>query len=100
MEPVLGEHDAVRECVVASRPDPAGENRLVAYAVARTAERPPNRAVRQFVRSRLPDYMVPAAVMWPDALPLRANGKGDCAGLPPPQVSGPAVPASPRPAAP
>jgi aryl carrier-like protein len=91
IETVLAEHEAVRECVIASRPDPAGENRLVAYAVPRTAEMPPNRVLRQFVRSRLPDYMVPAAVMWLDALPFRANGKVDRDALPPPQFEAPAA---------
>jgi amino acid adenylation domain-containing protein len=89
VESVLASHDAIRECVVSSWEDPAGRNRLVAYVVPRAAETPANRVLQQFVRSRLPDYMVPATFTWLDALPVRANGKVDRGALPAPRFDMP-----------
>jgi amino acid adenylation domain-containing protein len=90
IESVLAGHDAIRECVVSSWRDPAGQNRLVAYAVPRTADTPANRVLQRFVASRLPDYMVPATFTWLDALPFRANGKVDRDALPAPRFDMPA----------
>ena len=55
----------------------AGENRLVAYVV--TARRPASTPaeLRSHLRQTLPDYMVPAAFVTLDALPLNRNGKLD-----------------------
>jgi len=89
IESVLASHDAIRECVVSSWEDPSGRNRLVAYVVPRAAETPANRVLQQFVRSRLPDYMVPATFTWLDALPVRANGKVDRGALPAPRFDMP-----------
>jgi amino acid adenylation domain-containing protein len=73
----------VREAVVVVR-DEGGDRRLVAYATGdATAE-----ALRHFLREQLPDYMVPAAFVVLDALPLNPNGKVDRKALPAPDRQG------------
>jgi amino acid adenylation domain-containing protein len=55
-----------------------GERRLVAYVVPRSMEEPPAvPELRAKLRSKLPDYMVPAAFVILERLPLNANGKVD-----------------------
>src|SRR5215213_2623175 len=85
IETVLASCPGVRECVVIVRDD-SGEKRLVAYVVptgslqASSAE-----AMREHLRSRLPDYMTPARFVFIDALPLTPNGKVDRRALPAPE---------------
>ncbi len=84
IETVLQQHAAVREAVVIAREDGPGERHLVAYLVA--AERPPAPSeLRGHLRALLPDYMVPSAFVFLDAIPLSANGKVDRRALPPPE---------------
>jgi acyl-coenzyme A synthetase/AMP-(fatty) acid ligase/acyl carrier protein len=84
IESVLGRHPAVREAVVTVREDVPGDKRLVAYVV-------PNRQLplgigelRSLLKDKLPDYMVPAAFVELEALPLTPNNKVDRRNLPPP----------------
>jgi amino acid adenylation domain-containing protein len=88
IEAVLGQHPAVREVVVIAREDVAGDKRLVAYLVATQQPSPSQHELRNFLKEKLPDYMVPAAFMWLDALPLTPNGKVDRPALPTPDRAG------------
>jgi acyl carrier protein len=90
IEAVLSQHPAVRETVVLARQDIPGDKRLVAYVVlnqarqnggTETGENRP-KELRNFLRGKLPDYMVPAAFVLLDALPLTPNGKVDRRALP------------------
>src|SRR5205814_419715 len=96
IESLLVSHPAVRQAVVVVLQDPRGpepasaslardvsssEQRLVAYTVGSDASADD---LREFVRKRLPDYMVPAAFVFLKSLPLTANGKIDRAALPAP----------------
>ena len=85
VEAVLGRHPAVRQAAVMAR-EIAGEKRLVAYVAAdgEVAEA----ALREFLRERLPEHLVPAAVVCLPRLPLTANGKVDRAALPAPRLRG------------
>jgi amino acid adenylation domain-containing protein len=84
IEGVLARHAAVRACAVIARDDgPGGEPRLVAYVVP--AAVPSTHAVlRAHLAAVLPDYMLPAAFIDLDALPLTENGKLDRRALPAP----------------
>jgi acyl-coenzyme A synthetase/AMP-(fatty) acid ligase len=75
VEAALRAHPAVRDAAVAVRESAAGERRLVGYVVA--AADVDLDEVRAHLRGRLPDYMVPFAVVRLDALPLTPGGKTD-----------------------
>ena len=73
IEAVLLRHPGVTQAVVVAHAAPAGEKRLVAFAVSKTAVS--ECELRNFLRSQLPDFMVPGAVRMLAELPLNANGK-------------------------
>jgi len=86
IEAALAQHPAVREAVVLLREDIPEEKRLVAYLVAGRDPAPSVEALRAFLTEKLPDYMVPAAYVLLDALPVTTNGKVDRRALPTPAV--------------
>ena len=89
VEALMRQQEGVREAVVAARPDARGEQRLVAYVVTAPPERPTLfEEIRITLRQQLPEYMLPAAFVRLDALPLNANGKVDRNALPEPESRG------------
>ncbi len=91
----LDAHPGVRESVVvAAEPNP-GDKILIAYVVKRPALEVTEAQLRQLLRERLPEYMVPAALVFIDHIPLTVNGKLDVKALPPPaRAASATVPAS------
>jgi amino acid adenylation domain-containing protein len=83
IETVLGRHPAVRTAVVIAREDVPGDPRLVAYVVPEGGPLDV-RELRHFLEQRLPEYMVPAAILVLESVPLSPNGKLDRSALPPP----------------
>ena len=81
VEAALQAHPDVRDAAVAARPDATGGKRLVGWYVGEA----PADEVRAFLRSRLPEYMVPSALVRMDALPLNRHDKVDRAALPAPE---------------
>ena len=76
IEFALSQHDSVKEAVVVAHESAEGDRRLVAHLVTK-GEPPSSRALRAFVRQKLPEYMVPAIFVMAERLPLTANGKVD-----------------------
>jgi natural product biosynthesis luciferase-like monooxygenase protein len=77
IEAALNQHPAVKEAVILAREDQQGDRRLVAHVVMRKEVQASVKELRQHLRQKLPDYMVPSNFMTVDALPLTPNGKID-----------------------
>ncbi|MFK0100568.1 non-ribosomal peptide synthase/polyketide synthase [Streptomyces sp. NPDC091040] len=90
VEAVLAGCPGVAQAAVVAREDRPGDKRLVAYLVPVPGAVPETAELSGRLRRELPDFMVPAAYVTVDALPLTANGKLDRAALPAPDygVSG------------
>ena len=88
IESVLCQHPAIREAVVMAREDVPGIKRLVAYVVT-PRPAPEVSALREHLKVKLPEYMVPSAFVFLDKLPLTNNGKIDRKALPVPEQQRP-----------
>jgi amino acid adenylation domain-containing protein len=94
IEAVLRSHPSVREVAVLAREDVAGEPRLVAYVVQRAGESSVERPIsdpqslipelRDYVKTQLPEYMVPATIVLMERLPQTSSGKLNRQALPAP----------------
>jgi acyl carrier protein len=84
IEARLCELPGVRKAAVLAREDTPGDQRLVAYLEG--ADAPAAEALKAHLSARLPEFMVPAAYVRLDALPLSSNGKVDRGALPAPDA--------------
>jgi amino acid adenylation domain-containing protein len=108
IETVLACHEAVRDAIVLALDDANGGKRLLAWLSAKSpqaqsiladpesdAESPPLLApvgvdeaeLRQWLQTRLPEHMIPAAIIWLHQIPLTTNGKLDRSALPLPEAN-------------
>jgi amino acid adenylation domain-containing protein len=87
IESALCGHPEVAACAVVAREAPNGEQHLIAYIVGESGC-PADAEARDWLRRRLPEYMVPSAFVHLSALPTTASGKLDKAALPAPSPRG------------
>jgi len=90
VESALAAHPGVAQAVAALREDVPGQERLVGYVVPAPGAEPAAAELRAWVRERLPEYMVPAAFVTLDAVPVGTTGKADRRALPAPDPEAPA----------
>ncbi|MGH8769835.1 MAG: non-ribosomal peptide synthetase [Burkholderiales bacterium] len=88
IEAVLNQHPYVKACAVLSCDDTPGDKRLMAYIVPDENAPPASADLRDFLRRKLPDYMLPSAFIVLDQLPVTPSGKLDRRALPAPDYSG------------
>ncbi|WP_159074400.1 non-ribosomal peptide synthetase, partial [Streptomyces dioscori] len=87
VEAELAAHPAVTEALVLAREDQPGDPRLVAYVVTAEADDELPSVLREFLRTRLPEHLVPAALVRLAAIPLTPSGKADRNALPAPDYA-------------
>jgi amino acid adenylation domain-containing protein len=82
----LESHPAVRTAIVTVFNDPGGFRSLAAYLLRAAEATVPIGDVRHYLAGKLPAYLVPASMVWIDALPLTPGGKIDRSALPDPVI--------------
>jgi amino acid adenylation domain-containing protein/non-ribosomal peptide synthase protein (TIGR01720 family) len=77
IEAILREHPAIKGVEVMAVGDETGEKRLAAYVVVQIKPRPTIRDLRDFLKGKLPESIIPSTFVLLDAFPLTPNGKLD-----------------------
>jgi acyl carrier protein len=86
IEAALAAHPTVRESLVLVKHDARGRERLVAYVIPAQGAEINAAGLRAFLKQRLPEYMIPAAIAPVAAWPLTPGGKLDRGALPEPEI--------------
>jgi len=89
VESALLSHESVAEAVLVPHRNQSGESYLVAYCTSKVRGRLSVTELRNFLRQRLTDYMIPSYFVLLSSLPRTLNGKVDRLALPPPNQSRP-----------
>ena len=84
IEAALTSCPAIQSSVVVAREDSSGDKQLVAYLVSQESKQPAAEELQNFMRSKLPEYMIPARFVYLESFPLTHNGKIDRKALPAP----------------
>ncbi|MET3130769.1 amino acid adenylation domain-containing protein [Oxalobacteraceae bacterium GrIS 1.11] len=80
----IGRHPDVSRAIVQVREDKPGDVRLVAYLLYRDKQVPTTAALREYLKRKLPDYMIPSTFVALESIPLLPNNKTDFKALPKP----------------
>ncbi|MEH1958972.1 MAG: non-ribosomal peptide synthetase [Nostoc sp.] len=87
IEAILGHHPDVLEAVAIARMEPTENKRLIAYIVPKPNQVLTTQELRTYLKTKLPEYMVPSAFVMLKTLPLTPSGKVDRRVLPTPDRS-------------
>ncbi|HEY3579593.1 MAG TPA: amino acid adenylation domain-containing protein, partial [Pyrinomonadaceae bacterium] len=96
IENALRQHPSIHEALVAAREVLPGDRRLIAYIVKRQESSVSAGELREFLKERLPEYMVPSTFVFLEKIPLTSQGKYDRRALPVPDRSGESRLVAPR----
>ncbi|HEY2645377.1 MAG TPA: amino acid adenylation domain-containing protein, partial [Candidatus Acidoferrales bacterium] len=77
VEAILSRHAAVRQCAVVASDEPSGDKKLIAYYEAQLKQQPAISDLREHMKNKLPDYMIPTMWVALPTMPLTPNGKVD-----------------------
>jgi amino acid adenylation domain-containing protein len=91
IEAALVDHPYVRESVVLLTEQSRDDKRLVAYVVMKNGHDSASAALRDHLKQRLPEYMIPSSFVALESLPLTQNGKVDRRALPDPDMARPEI---------
>jgi acyl carrier protein len=83
---LLEEHPAVQDAIVIARKDD-GDGRLIAYLLPKPGEKPDSEKLRNWLKNKLPIYMIPSLFIFVEQWPLTPNGKVDRSALPAPETA-------------
>jgi amino acid adenylation domain-containing protein len=89
IEAILLDHPQIRAALVIAEDTGQDDKQLIAYIVPDPRQAPNVIELRNFLRKKIPDYMLPAHFVMIDAIPLTPNGKIDRRALPKPQDARP-----------
>ncbi|MGL5062519.1 MAG: non-ribosomal peptide synthetase [Microcoleus sp.] len=87
IENYLEKYPSTQKAMVLAREDVPGERRLVAYIIPKHGQQIDRPALRTFLQTKLPAYMIPAAIVVMENFPITPNGKVDRGAFPAPQVA-------------
>ncbi len=87
IEAALSEHPQLEKVIVLARPDAKNQKQLTAYFTAGGDGKPGAAALREFLKSKLPEYMLPSFFVAVDAMPLDPSGKIKRKALPDPEAA-------------
>jgi non-ribosomal peptide synthetase component F len=82
---VLMQHPSINDAIVITHKENSGEKRLLAYCVSKNNQSLSAFELQEFARKKLPAYMIPAAIVQLNELPLTPGGKTDRQSLPLPE---------------
>jgi amino acid adenylation domain-containing protein len=82
IETVLKRHEAVSDCAVIAKDDESGQKRVIAFVVPNQSPTLSEANLARFLKTKLPEYMIPAAFIQIPMLPLTINGKVNYQALP------------------
>ncbi|MBW4561039.1 MAG: amino acid adenylation domain-containing protein [Mojavia pulchra JT2-VF2] len=77
LEKVLSQHPNIKQVVVIAQENMSGDRRLVAYIVPTQKQTLTNIELREFLKQKLPEYMIPSAFIMLNSLPITPHGKVD-----------------------
>ncbi len=77
IETLLSSHEDIREAVVIAREDTPGDVRLTAYMIWKNGEPKEISEIKEYLKEKLPEYMIPSQYLGVESFPLTPNGKID-----------------------
>jgi amino acid adenylation domain-containing protein len=89
IEATLAQHPSVHQVLVSTHEDIRGEKRLVAYVICHQEQTLAANDLRNFLKDKIPEYMVPSVFMMLDSFPMLPNGKVNRGALPKPDQTRP-----------